>query len=457
MNNTRVKELQYLNQYYNKSGSHLLVLYGQKHIGKTTLLMDFVKDKDYQYYEARYVSNAEQLRLFTDEMDISDKKSETSSYLDIFNLLSGQSASNKRVMIIDEFHKMLKQDVSVFHDIISYMQQKESQDVLFILCTSSVAFVENSLVKKVGRDALSIHGFYKVKELSFTDVLKLFDNYTTDECIGVYSIFGGVPGLLGCFDASLSFKENVMNNILKESCFLHDEALREVSEELRETAVYHTILSNLAAGRYKLNEIYEATGFSRAKISVYLKNLMELEIADKIFSIDTKGKENTQKGIYQIKNNFVHFWFTFLWKNLSRLKTMETDKFYDTYIEPNFTEFCALYFPKICMEYMDALNKQERLPIRYTKSGRWVGKTGNIDFLAVDDKEQLIACFCHYGREQMTYEEYESSLHILKQAKVNATYIYLFSNCGYDERLIQKAAGEDKLKLMTLEDLSYDS
>ena len=48
----REKELQYLNDYYVKPGTQILVVYGQKGIGKTTLLEQFVEDKDCLYYEA---------------------------------------------------------------------------------------------------------------------------------------------------------------------------------------------------------------------------------------------------------------------------------------------------------------------------------------------------------------------------------------------------------------------
>lgn len=78
--------------------------------------------------------------------------------------------------------------------------------------------------------------------------------------------------------------------------------IKWLSEELRETAVYDTILATLADGRHgKLNDMYAHTGFSRAKISVYLKNLMELELVEKVLP-----------GTYEICNAFVRFYFCFL-------------------------------------------------------------------------------------------------------------------------------------------------
>lgn len=448
MNITRTKELNYLKQYYEKNGSQLLVVYGQEYVGKTTLLKEFVKDKPFLYYEARYVSNPEQLKIMASELELSAEKQNVSSYLDIFHQAGSQETSRKMVVIIDEFHKMIKQGTDGFTDIVSYMKEEGSRDILFILCSSSIAFVENSLVAKVGRNALSIHGFYKVKEVPFTDVRAAFANYPIEDCIKVYSLFGGVPGLYGHFDKTLSFKENVIHNILEDGSFLREEGRRQVAKELRETAVYHTILSQLADGHFKLNELHANTGFSRAKISVYLKNLMELEFVDKIFSVDTQGRENAQKGIYQIKNHYIHFWFAFIWKNLSRLQMMDAEAFYDKFIEPYLPEFCTTYYSKICTEYMELKNQQNLLPVHYTKSGRWVGKTGNIDMLAMDDNDHKIACFCHYGNKLMNCEDYEGDLLQLAQAKVKADFIYLFTNSGFDENMLAKANSDKQIVLI---------
>ena len=49
----RIAELQYLDQYYEKAGSQILVVYGQKHIGKTTLLKEFAENRQSHYYLAK--------------------------------------------------------------------------------------------------------------------------------------------------------------------------------------------------------------------------------------------------------------------------------------------------------------------------------------------------------------------------------------------------------------------
>ncbi len=41
----RTTELGYLNNYYDKDGSQILIVYGQRHIGKTALVKEFMKDR----------------------------------------------------------------------------------------------------------------------------------------------------------------------------------------------------------------------------------------------------------------------------------------------------------------------------------------------------------------------------------------------------------------------------
>ena len=56
----RVSELRYLNSYFEREGSQILVVYGEKNVGKTTLLYQFARGKASSYYRARSASEREQ-------------------------------------------------------------------------------------------------------------------------------------------------------------------------------------------------------------------------------------------------------------------------------------------------------------------------------------------------------------------------------------------------------------
>ena len=131
---TRTKELVNLNQFYEKAGSQLMVLYGSNLIGKTSLLKEFVKEKPYIYYAARSVSDEEQKKRLANELGLLKDGKAYFSYMDIFLAVEEQNAGSKKVIIFDEFPLMIKQSPELFTDIVSYMQQRKEQNVLFILC-----------------------------------------------------------------------------------------------------------------------------------------------------------------------------------------------------------------------------------------------------------------------------------------------------------------------------------
>ena len=101
-----------------------------------------------------------------------------------------------------------------------------------------------------------------------------------------------------------------------------------LAEELREPAVYNTILCTMAAGNNKLNDMYHCTGFSRAKISVYLKNLMEIDLVEK-----------TGAGIYRIAKSHIRFYFYFIFPHLSFLESIAPAQFYELFVADAFQEF----------------------------------------------------------------------------------------------------------------------
>ncbi len=450
----RTSELNYLNTFYGSEGSQLLVVYGQKNIGKTSLLKEFVKEKPYHYYCARSASEREQTYEWGRELtDQTKELPEYPSYAEIFQKIS-ENGFGKMVVIVDEFQHVVKSGSAFMKDLVSFVRKREKHcEVLVVLSSSSTGWVENSMVTRIGEAAYALSGFLKIKELPFEEMRRFFPKFSAEQCVEAYAVLGGFPGLWTQFDDSLSMKENICRFILHPHTYLQEEGLRTVAEELRETAVYHTILSSIASGRHKLNDLYRHTGFSRAKISVYLKNLMELELVEKVFSYDTEGKANTQKGIYRICNHFVHFYFRFLYPNRSALALKSADVFYEEHIRLYFKNFTAPYFKEVCRQRIEKWDRETKLPIEIDRIGEWVGKSGNIDVIAQDETGKTLTAYCNWEKSAMQYADYEKLLSNIGKAKLRADTIYLFSVQWFDEKLSLEAKMKKNLKLISLEDM----
>lgn len=450
----RTVELKYLNTYYNRQGSQIMVVYGEKNVGKTTLLKQFVKDKPFYYYMARSASEREQQYQWGKELERAGSSlGKYPSFTDIFRMIV-KECRGKKVIIIDEFQHIIKASDSFIRELAAFMHEElGNTDVYVVLASSSVGWIENSMITKIGAAAYELSGLLKVKELDFEALMEYFPNFNYENAVAVYALLGGAPGLWMHFNDNADVKENICANILDRNKYLFQEGQRIVEEELRETSVYNTILASLAAGNHKLNDLYLHTGFSRAKISVYLKNLMELELVEKVFSYDTEGKANTQKGIYRIKNHFVHFYFAFMYPNLSSLESMSSPDFYEIYIEPYLKAYVSDYYKVVCMQCMQRWNKSGKLPFYAEKFGEWVGKFGNIDVIAKSGNGETVIGLCNFEKPVMKYDDYEWLLFCAEKAKLKADYVYLFSIGRFDEKLSLEARVKQNLKLITVEEM----
>lgn len=450
----RNSEIKSLNTYYDRNNSQILVLYGEQNVGKTALIKEFMQDKPNFYYCAEPVCEREQ--RYKMAQWLAKKGIRTLKYPEFSEVFStfNHEHSQKKVIVFDEFQNIIKSCPTFMEQLISFVHNSwNNQEYLVILVSSSVSFVENQMVQKIGEAAFELSGFLKLKELTFTNLKEYFPHYSTEECAYIWAILGGFPGLWKCFDEKLSLKENIIKNILLPNSYLYNYGEKLISSELRETAVYSTILSALSDGRNKLLEICEHTEFVRSKVSVYLKNLMELELVKKVFSVETEGNDFVQKGIYDINNHFLDFYFTFMFKYSSELQELSAQEFYKTIVFPSLKTFAGKYFSEICREYLEIQNEKNKLPIYVENFGTWVGKPGTIDIVGLSENNESLLALCLFDKPILSYDDYEWMLYCAKKAKLSTDNIYLFTVGRFDEKLSLEGKIRNNMKLLLLDNM----
>ena len=448
--------LRYLQSCYDQAGSQRIVLYGQRDTGMEDLLRVFCQGRAAYFYRARTCSEREQVFQWANELREEGVSLPAfplfAQLLQAVRLITQQIAlSGKKIVIIGEFQNIVKQSQDFMPSLIAFLKEAEqSGSVMALLVSHAPGWVENGMVRKLGADARGITGFLKLKEQSFFEMVRGFPERDRSRQVEYYGVLGGFPGLWKYFDRELSVRENICRHILNPDSFLHGEAARLVGGELREPGIYDTILSALACGRDKLNDLYLHTGFSRAKISVYLNHLMELEFVEKVSSFETEGRSNARKGVYRIRHPFVCFYFRYLYPHLSRPGTMAEPEFYERYIASDFRRHTARAFVRICREYMEYLNRIRQLPFDCIRMGEWAGKAGDIDIVAMDRAGHTIIGLCSWEKPVMPYEDYEWLLFCARKARIPAEHIYLFSAEGFDTMLMREAGAHSNVHLTDL-------
>lgn len=248
----RNSEIKSLNTYYDRNNSQILVLYGELNVGKSALVKEFMQDKPGFYYCAQPACEREQ--KYKMGQWFAKKGIRTLKYPEFPEIFAtfNQEHSQKKVIVFDEFQNIIKSCPTFMDELISFVHNSwNNQEYLVILVSSSVSFVENQMVQKIGEAAFELSGFLKIKELTFSNLKEYFPHYSTEECAYIWAILGGFPGLWNCFDERLSLKDNIINNILLPNAYLYNYGERLINNELRETSVYSTILSALSEGKNK--------------------------------------------------------------------------------------------------------------------------------------------------------------------------------------------------------------
>ena len=473
----RKTELQFLEDKYNSPNGQLIVVYGRRRIGKTETLHQFCKGKPHIFFSCRECTDKLQLKNFS--VRILNEKIPAANYITEFSdwekaLCSIKDlpyGSSKKLLVIDEFPYMCKGNTSIpsilqnlWDDIL------KDENVMIILCGSAMSFIENELLAEKNPLYGRATGIYKFKEMGFYEAIQFFPDYSDRDKVIAYSVLGGIPHYLKQFDPKLTIDENIKKNILTKGCTLYSEVEFLLRQELRETPLYNSIIEAVALGNTKLNDIsIKSLIDDTSKTSVYLKNLIELEIVEREFSVDDGIKERAKsnRSLYKLTDNFFRFWYAFVFANYSELEDGDVDGVYEYVISPALNEFAALVFEDICREYVREMQKAGTLPFRYAKIGRWWGKTTvrrkdalevqktEIDLLAVSkNADNYLLGECKFKNKPFRYSEFLDTAAKLSQQKDKADFYYfLFSESGFDESILQEAESNDRLCLFDLEDI----
>lgn len=468
----REQELAFLENKYNQLGGQLVVLYGRRRIGKTETLREFCKGKDHVFYSCTETTDQVQLknfstRMWRENLPIKKYLNEFRDWEQAFQSIASLPYNNKKLLVIDEFPYMVKNNPSIPSILQNLWDEKlKDENVMIILCGSAMSFMEKEILGSKNPLYGRATGIYKMKEMSFYDAIQFFPNYSTYDKIIAYSILGGIPHYLKQFNPTLTIEDNIKQNILSKGSVLYNEVEFLLRQELRETSIYNSLIQAIAKGHTKLNEIsHSALINDSVKTNVYLKNLIELGIVEREFSIDAGDKEitNSNRGFYKLTDSYFRFWYNFVFSNIGEVETGDIDGVYDYLIKPHLNEYTSFTFENICIQYLRKQQRENKLPFRYLKIGRWFGKTkmnvdgklkmveSEIDILAYHDHQYIVG-ECKFQKSVFKYSDYLKTTEKLNHLKTkNEFYYYLFSLSGFDNKIINLQ--DEHLHLIGIDDI----
>ena len=394
----RKKELQALNQEYEKNSSSFSVIYGRRRVGKTALIAEFIKDKPSIYLYVTQADLKTQLQTFTKEIKKFTPKNlrdflNFESFEDALEFIATLELDKKLVLVIDEYQYLVEQD-SAFSSKLQRVWDMKLKDsnIYLILCGSVLSMMQSEVLNYTaplyGRRTSS----FLIKPVKFEHIKEFLPKTTKLEQMQIFASFGTIPKYLNEYDQNLTFMQNIEKNILSKNSYLYNEGNFLLKDEIGNTASYFAILQAISNGNHKIGQIASVLGVNSSYLSKYMLKLIELDIVTKEVPITETNPSKSKYGLYKIKDKFLNFWFYYVYKNYNYLELEQTQVVLDE-INLNFNDkFVSFAFEDYVLEDI-MQNPKKYIDFIPLKIGRWWNNKEEIDIVAFnEDKIAFIEC-----------------------------------------------------------------
>ena len=454
----REQEMNTLQREYERNGSSLVVLYGRRRVGKTTLISEFIKDKKALFFLASEESESQNRLSFqekTAEFLNSNllKNAEVKSWDVLFKAIMDAPFDSKPVIVLDEFQYLGKANPafpSIFQRIWEEILKDKS--VMVILCGSLISMMQSQTLAYgsplYGRRTAQI----RLKQIPFHYYQEFFPDKSRRELIEMYAVTGGVPKYIELFAQSGDIYSAIEQCVLNRSGYLYDEPHFLLQQEVSEVGSYFSIIKAIAAGNTKLSAIAGVLEVKSTSLTKYLKTLIDLDILEREVPVTEGNPEKSKKGLYKIKDNYLRFWFAFVYPNMSFIESGHSRIVMDKIRKSLVRSHIAFVYEDVCKERMWEMNAEGVWPFYFSKLGRYWDAKEEIDIAAIDPEgKNLILGECKYWQEPVgisVLRDLEAKAKtVVWERNERKTWYVLFSASGFTEELKLEAEARTDLEL----------
>ena len=460
----REQEMETLLNEYERSGSSLVVLYGRRRVGKTTLISEFIKDKNALFFLASEESETQNCAAFKEKAaDFIDndllRNADVKSWDTIFKTIMDAHHDSKPVIVLDEFQYLGKSN-SAFPSIFQRIWEEilKNQEVMVILCGSLISMMESQTLAYdsplYGRRTAQI----RLRQIPFAYYHEFFPDKSRKNLIEMYAVTGGVPKYIELFSESRDIYTAIQKCVLNRSGYLYDEPHFLLQQEVSEVGSYFSIIKAIAAGNSKLSAIASVLEIKATSLTKYLKTLIDLDILEREGPITEEKPEKSKRGLYKIKDNYLRFWFAFVYPNRSFIESGHSRIVMNKIHKGLVTNHIGFVYEDVCRERMWDLNAEDAWPFHFTKLGRYWDNKCEIDITALDPEgRNLILGECKYWQDAVglsVLRDLEAKAeNVLWEKSKRKVWYVLFGASGFTDELKEYAASRDDLLLLDDQDV----
>lgn len=460
----RGEELAVLEEVYATDVFQMVIVYGRRRVGKSTLLRRFVADKpDVRFFQARETVAGENLRALSATILGKDGTDQTlpsyptfeAALEDIFRY----ATDHRLIFVIDEYPYLAQSYPgisSLFQNLID--RYKDSSQMMLVLCGSSMSFMGHQVLGSksplYGRRTTQL----KVKPFDAFDSAAMLRPADAVRSVELYSLVGGVPLYLEQLDGSKSTEWNLANCILGLSRYLYAEPENYLSQEVRTPALYNAVISAVARGCMRSVDIKNDTGLSSSAVTGYLKSLEELGVIERMTPVGDSNRKHVRYRICDLLF-LAHFSLSMRYAQLVE-QGMEC-QVAERIVQRDLSTYVGHAFEDVCRQWLMRQMSSGRVPVLPLEVGRWWGtdrrrrEATDVDVAAIGLDGELVAGECKW-ESRPTGSDVLGTLANraeLVNESATSTILFLFSKSGFTEECRADALRRGNVHLVTVEEM----
>jgi AAA+ ATPase superfamily predicted ATPase len=387
----RQKEITAVNKAIKGNTPALIVLYGRRRCGKSTLLQNISRKQDI-YYLADQRENPLQIQALADEIERTIPRFATVHYPSwnvLLETLNDRIKPNS-CLVLDEFPYLVQGSPEMPSIIQRFLDAPVKKNVNLIICGSSQRMMRSSVLESTaplyGRASVIL----KINPLNPGWIADAF-SITATEAVKAYSIIGGIPRYWELARDFKTIDAAVKKLILDKDGILHEEPMRLLLDDMRSAAQPYSVLTLIGNGCHRLSEIAGRLGKPANSLARPLITLIDLGYVRREMPFGESLK-STKRTLYKINDPFLNFYFSFILPNKSLLEMGLTEKVYKS-IKKDLPKYISAIWEDLARQSVPYLNING---IQWGPACRWWGSGKNnkpfeLDIVAESmDKKYLL-------------------------------------------------------------------
>ena len=391
----REQELELLrqNELQANRSAVFTVLTGRRRVGKTSLITRSLNGKDYAYLFVSHDSETILCHKFQktleEQLGIYIYGS-ISHFRDLFEVIMKESIQRHFTVVFDEFQTLYKVNPSIFSEMQDLWDRYHSQSRINLIVSGSIQSLMKRIFESQGEPLYGRPSSkFFLKPFSVKVLKQILNDHNSDykneDLLCLYMITGGVAKYVELLmDAQCFTKQKMLNYVCRPDSYFITEGRDLMNQEFHDdSTTYFSILQLIAAGMTRRSII---DGAMQKDTGTYLQNL------ERYFNMITRlmplfAKPNSKTTAYEISDQFLRFWFRFIWPYQSLIERQQF-----ALLRKNIEDHYEQFSGRTLEHYFHAKYMESG---SFTLTGNWWDRKGEneIDFIAINefDKTGIIA------------------------------------------------------------------